>query len=166
MMEVHPAYAFVRDVCARHPATANEVFQVSLDLRYAKLWVDISAHELPGQDTVYLLARESEGRDIQAVVPVSMDSDVSVARLTALFEGIAAQHPEHARPFCVNLAVVATDSTVVYYRLFDVLVPPKEDKFGLAAVRAAAGGASAAAHPTTTTMPAVAAAAAAETSAR
>jgi len=40
---------------------------------------------------------------------------------------------------------VATDSTTVYYRIFDVLVPPKEDKYGLKAAKATAAAASLAA---------------------
>lgn len=45
----------------------------------------------------------------------------------------------------IYLSVVATDSTTVYYRIFDVLVPPKEDKYGLKAAKATAAAASLAA---------------------
>ncbi|XP_078515345.1 tRNA-splicing endonuclease subunit Sen15 [Lissotriton helveticus] len=127
-----------RDWIQRHPkflemmalnvASSTDVyttFLVYLDLVEGRNWHEVRYKALRDLQLICLCAREKEGQCPQVVVPTSIGISYSHERIQHIMERTRSLEAEEGAPSSVVLAIVASDSTVVYYRLTEGFVTPE-----------------------------------------
>ncbi|KAI8590946.1 Sen15 protein-domain-containing protein [Geranomyces variabilis] len=100
-------------------------FAVYLDLLLAKEFADAQPIHVPRISRIVLLVWRDRGGEEEIVVPMTKQESWSVKSLGSTF---AALHDIRPELESLVLAIVASDSTVVYYRIHKGLVPPVEEK--------------------------------------
>lgn len=95
------------------------------DLTEVKLWYDVTVHAC--QQLIYFLAREHAKDDNIYVVPISAQEPLSPLKIDDLFRTVATNQTKPHQNNRVILALVDTDTTVVYYNLYTGIQPPTEE---------------------------------------
>ncbi|XP_044295252.1 tRNA-splicing endonuclease subunit Sen15 [Varanus komodoensis] len=109
-------------------------FLVYLDLLEVRNWHEVSYFGLPEFQLVGLCGREREAEDAQAVLPTPAHVPFSHERLRQIMKGVYALPDLSLSPPCsIILAIVESDSTIVYYKLTDGFVMPDPPEDGEAA---------------------------------
>ncbi|XP_069497172.1 tRNA-splicing endonuclease subunit Sen15 [Ambystoma mexicanum] len=100
-------------------------FLVYLDLLEARNWHEVRYKVLRDLQQICLYAREKEGQSCQVVVPTSVNNSYSHERISRIMMRTREVEDDEDTPSSVVLAVVASDSTVVYYKLTEGFVVPE-----------------------------------------
>lgn len=100
-------------------------FLVYLDLLEGRSWHEVKHVGLAELQLVCLHAREREQGDLQVMVPIPADVLVSHERLREIMKKAALPHDDPDTPLSITLAIVETDSTIVYYKMTDGFVLPE-----------------------------------------
>ncbi|TPX71821.1 hypothetical protein SpCBS45565_g00769 [Spizellomyces sp. 'palustris'] len=147
-MEKHPLYEKFARECPDAPQKVRWLsFQVYLDVVLAKEWANVHAKFCKSLEKIVLLARRELEEEAEIIVPMTEAESWSVSSVSILFSELfemslepssdlersmlAFSHPgekELTLYHSLVLAVMSTDSTVVYYRIYNGLVPPEEEK--------------------------------------
>ncbi|KAL8178129.1 UNVERIFIED_CONTAM: tRNA-splicing endonuclease subunit Sen15 [Gekko kuhli] len=96
-------------------------FLVYLDLLEARNWHEVSYVGLAEFQLVCLRGREREGEDLQVVVPTPAHVSFSHERMRQIMRRT---HTVSDSPMSITLAIVESDSTIVYYKLTDGFAMP------------------------------------------
>ncbi|XP_013409348.1 tRNA-splicing endonuclease subunit Sen15-like [Lingula anatina] len=118
----HPKYKEMMSHGFNNSDQALQAMLVYLDLCEAKQWAKVSLHPCSELKMIFLTAQESE-RDGQAhlMLPIGNDAELNIAQMKQYIDHI--KHPSVECP-SLTLAIVASDSTILYYKITDGLVPP------------------------------------------
>uniref|UniRef100_A0A4W3K1D0 tRNA splicing endonuclease subunit 15 n=1 Tax=Callorhinchus milii TaxID=7868 RepID=A0A4W3K1D0_CALMI len=88
----------------------------------ARNWKDVTCRGSAELQLVYLLGFPAEQEKVHVVVPMPVHMTLSHARIRRIMESTCNQSEQQA--LFIILAIVDSDSTVVYYRLTDGFVVP------------------------------------------
>ncbi|XP_064396052.1 uncharacterized protein LOC135343046 isoform X3 [Halichondria panicea] len=112
-------------------------------MRYAcirvKLWHAVHIHGNRDLQMVTFSGQKAENDSLSDILPLPASTELSMERIKHYFAALHPQashmEPEPSRmeegPFCelipkLTLALVDSDSTVVYYNVFNGMQPPKD----------------------------------------
>ncbi|NXP49727.1 SEN15 endonuclease, partial [Heliornis fulica] len=110
-------------------AQVYAAFVVYLDLLEGRNWYEVKHAGVEELQLVCLHAREREQESLQVMVPVPAHILLSHERIREIMEKASLPQDDPDTPLSVTLAIVESDSTVVYYKATDgfVLPDPPED---------------------------------------
>ncbi|SPO36957.1 uncharacterized protein PSFLO_02429 [Pseudozyma flocculosa] len=144
----HPSYPFVSTLCDRYPAQSAPLFQTYLDLKHAAAWSELEPVELlppspPSPAAVPSIKGDTNRSDLspselidatlsslQTILPVHVSQQLSPRLFSNIFDILdhqqATRDPALPRleTQSLLLALMASDSTLVYYVLSRGLVKP------------------------------------------
>ncbi|KAG8132856.1 hypothetical protein E2320_010698 [Naja naja] len=87
-------------------------------------WHEVSFTGLAEFQLVCLHGREKETEPLQIVVPTPAQVSFSHERLRQIMKSTGTMQAKPDSPLSITLAIVETDSTIVYYKLTDGFVIP------------------------------------------
>ncbi|NXN99794.1 SEN15 endonuclease, partial [Rhinopomastus cyanomelas] len=99
-------------------------FIVYLDLLEARNWHEVKHVGVAELQLVCLHAREKEQEAFQVMVPVPVHVLLSPDRMREILMKAALPPDNPDTPLSVTLAIVESDSTIVYYKMTDGFVMP------------------------------------------
>uniref|UniRef100_A0A8B9SNY8 tRNA splicing endonuclease subunit 15 n=1 Tax=Anas platyrhynchos TaxID=8839 RepID=A0A8B9SNY8_ANAPL len=100
-------------------------FLVYLDLLEGRNWHEVKHVGVAELQLICLHAREKELDSLQVMVPVPVDISLSHERLREIMKKASLPCDNPDTPLSVTLAIVESDSTVVYYKMTDGFVIPE-----------------------------------------
>ncbi|NXK97020.1 SEN15 endonuclease, partial [Formicarius rufipectus] len=100
-------------------------FLVYLDLLEGRNWHEVRPVGVAELQLVCLQARAAEQEGLQVMVPVPAHVLMSPERLREILQKASLPAEDPHTPPSVTLAVVETDSTIVYYKMTDGFVMPE-----------------------------------------
>ncbi|OXB84328.1 UNVERIFIED_CONTAM: hypothetical protein H355_007211 [Colinus virginianus] len=121
-MAAHPTFTAMMALDISDSSQIYAAFLVYLDLLEGRNWHEVKHVGLAELQLVCLHAREREQGDLQVMVPIPADVLVSHERLREIMKKAALPHDD---PLSITLAIVETDSTIVYYKMTDGFVLPE-----------------------------------------
>ncbi|KAJ1173045.1 hypothetical protein NDU88_004887 [Pleurodeles waltl] len=121
----HPKFLEMMALNAANSTDVYTTFLVYLDLVEGRNWHEVRYKALRDLQVICLCAREKEGQCPQVVVPTSIGMSYSHERIQHIMARTRNLEGDADVPSSVVLAIVASDSTVVYYRLTEGLVMPE-----------------------------------------
>ncbi|XP_060630477.2 tRNA-splicing endonuclease subunit Sen15 [Anolis sagrei] len=124
-LEVHPAFTKMMSLDVADSSGVYAAFLVYLDLLEVRNWHEVSYFGLGELQLVCLRGREKEDEDLQMVVPTPVHISFSHERMRQIMKSAWALEDEAPPSLAITLAVVETDSTIVYYKLTDGFVTPE-----------------------------------------
>ncbi|EIM80789.1 uncharacterized protein STEHIDRAFT_67816 [Stereum hirsutum FP-91666 SS1] len=116
-METHPSFAAVSGILSKYPRAAGVVYQAYNDLLYTQQWADLEIVELSHCQRAGFRGRRPESEKPSCVVPCSLAESLSIAWLKSAYAELG--DPEE-----IFLAILADDSSIVYYKLSKGLTKP------------------------------------------
>ncbi|NWR92961.1 SEN15 endonuclease, partial [Furnarius figulus] len=99
-------------------------FLVYLDLLEGRNWHEVKHVGVAELQLVCLHARAREQEGLQVMVPVPAHILISHERLREILKKASLPPEDPDTPLSVTLAIVETDSTIVYYKMTDGFVMP------------------------------------------
>ncbi|POI26862.1 hypothetical protein CIB84_009388 [Bambusicola thoracicus] len=124
-MATHPTFTAMMSLDISDSSQIYAAFLVYLDLLEGRSWHEVKHVGLAELQLVCLHAREREQGDLQVMVPIPADVLVSHERLREIMKKAALPHEDPDTPLSITLAIVETDSTIVYYKMTDGFVLPE-----------------------------------------
>ena len=130
--EQHPKYLQIKsygyDVCLR------EAILIYLDLIEAKHWFDVELCRCDAIKNVYIVGRPLKKCQIELVVPVASSNFLTHEKLHEIITEVCKAYNGSglgekfgtSEAKSVYFAIMDSNSTVVYYKMTDGLVPPDE----------------------------------------
>ncbi|KAL5484574.1 hypothetical protein EMCRGX_G021099 [Ephydatia muelleri] len=120
----HPKFTNIKSQNTLQRSAAVHAYR---DLTEVKSWHDVTVQSC--EQLVYLLAREHAEDENVCVVPTPAQDPLSPLKIDDLFKTLAQTTSQTERPqtFRLILALVDTDTTVVYYNLYNGIQPPIEE---------------------------------------
>ncbi|XP_078263934.1 tRNA-splicing endonuclease subunit Sen15 [Rhinoraja longicauda] len=115
----HPAFVGMMALDIGDSSQVYTAFLVFLDLVEARNWKDMTYKGSKELDLVYLQGCPGEEEEAKVVVPLPVHKTISHEGIRRIMECVCYQSK---REF--TLAIVDSDSTVVYYQLTDGFVVP------------------------------------------
>ncbi|XP_032082726.1 tRNA-splicing endonuclease subunit Sen15 [Thamnophis elegans] len=123
-MSTHPTFTNMMSLKVADSRGVYAAFLVYLDLLEVRNWHEVSFTGLAEFQLVCLHGREKEDEPLQVVVPTPAQVSFSHERLRQIMKSSGAVQAKPDSPLSITLAIVETDSTIVYYKLTDGLVMP------------------------------------------
>ncbi|KAI3617801.1 hypothetical protein CBS9595_003710 [Malassezia furfur] len=134
----HAAHSAIDPMAQAYPAQAAALFQTYVDLRYAASWRDLRVIEIVrdasgdartfgARGWALICGTAPQATQPQAVLPMSIEQTFDTAMYVAhspRFSSVFAQLPDDVAASHLLLAMMSSDSTVVYYKLSQGLVKP------------------------------------------
>uniref|UniRef100_A0A663M8C0 tRNA splicing endonuclease subunit 15 n=1 Tax=Athene cunicularia TaxID=194338 RepID=A0A663M8C0_ATHCN len=105
-------------------AQIYSAFVVYLDLLEGRNWHEVKHVGVAELQLVCLHAREREQDSLQVMVPVPVHISLSHERIREIMKKASLPQDDPDTPLSVTLAIVESDSTVVYYKMTDGFVTP------------------------------------------
>uniref|UniRef100_A0A5F9CTE4 tRNA-splicing endonuclease subunit Sen15 domain-containing protein n=1 Tax=Oryctolagus cuniculus TaxID=9986 RepID=A0A5F9CTE4_RABIT len=99
-------------------------FLVFLDLMESKSWHEVNCVGLPELQLICLVGTEIEGEGLQTIVPTPVTASLSHNRIREILQASRKLRGDPDLPMSFTLAIVESDSTIVYYRLTDGFTLP------------------------------------------
>ncbi|XP_042530593.1 tRNA-splicing endonuclease subunit Sen15 isoform X3 [Dipodomys spectabilis] len=99
-------------------------FLVYLDLMESKSWHEVNCVGLPELQLICLVGTEIEGEGLQTVVPTPVSASLSHHRIREILKASRKLQGDPDLPMSFTLAIVESDSTIVYYKLTDGFMLP------------------------------------------
>ncbi|NWU95427.1 SEN15 endonuclease, partial [Upupa epops] len=99
-------------------------FIVYLDLLEGRNWHEVKHIGVAELQLVCLHAREKQHEGFQVMVPVPVHVPLSPDRMREIIKKAALPPDDPDTPLSVTLAIVESDSTIVYYKMTDGFVMP------------------------------------------
>lgn len=106
-------------------------FLVYLDLMESKSWHEVNCVGLPDLQLICLLGTEIEGEGVQTVVPTPINASLSHNRIREILKASRKLQGDPDLPMSFTLAIVESDSTIVYYKLTDGFMLPDPQNISL-----------------------------------
>ncbi|KAH9810536.1 Sen15 protein-domain-containing protein [Melampsora americana] len=114
----------IRSIGKKYPLQSAALIQAYSDLSAAQQWVDLRIQDcyMDFNQTKFVLLRgKPNSKDNERIIyPISLNQITNFKTLKDLFKHI--QNPTEK----ILLAIVSTDSSIVYYELASGIVSPKE----------------------------------------
>nr|XP_020839942.1 tRNA-splicing endonuclease subunit Sen15 [Phascolarctos cinereus] len=123
-MTSHPQFLEMLELDVADTSQVYTAFLVYLDLLEGRNWHEVKSVGLPELQLLCLHGREKEGERLQIVVPTSVHASFSHERIREIMTHACKLQVEPDSPMSITLAVVESDSTIVYYKLTDGFVMP------------------------------------------
>ncbi|XP_053549828.1 tRNA-splicing endonuclease subunit Sen15 [Bombina bombina] len=126
------AHPRLREMLALDVADSTHVhtaFLVYMDLLEVRNWHDVQIFGSSELHLIYLIGKEKEDHLPQAIVPTPVSTSYSHERIQQMMKVICEQEEKQTAPASLLLAVVESDSTIVYYKLTDGFVMPDPPDF-------------------------------------
>ncbi|XP_071820538.1 tRNA-splicing endonuclease subunit Sen15-like isoform X2 [Apostichopus japonicus] len=116
--------------------SVHAAFTVYLDLCEAKTWWNVSVHPCQELQMVYITGKPVKKAHMKTVLPVLAQEEISVERMDTFLKFIKplstnekcegdGDKSQEEKAHVITLAVVDTDSTIVYYNISNHLQQPK-----------------------------------------
>ncbi|XP_035871806.1 tRNA-splicing endonuclease subunit Sen15 isoform X2 [Phyllostomus discolor] len=133
-MGTHPKYLEMMELDIGDATQVYIAFLVYLDLMESKSWHEVNCVGLPDLQLICLVGTEIEGEGLQTVVPTSIHASLSHNRIREILKASRKLQGDPDLPMSFTLAIVESDSTVVYYRLTDgFMLPDPQARLALTA---------------------------------
>nr|XP_025956888.1 tRNA-splicing endonuclease subunit Sen15 [Dromaius novaehollandiae] len=123
-MVAHPTFTEMMSLDISDSAQIYAAFLVYLDLLEGRNWHEVKYVGLAELQLICLHAREREVDSQQVVVPVPVHISLSHERIREILQKASLPQDKPDTPQSVTLAIVESDSTVVYYKMTDGFVMP------------------------------------------
>ncbi|XP_028936537.1 tRNA-splicing endonuclease subunit Sen15 [Ornithorhynchus anatinus] len=129
-MTSHPQFVEMQELEVADSSQVYTAFLVYLDLLEGRNWHEVKCVGLAEVQLICLYGQEKEEESFQAVVPMSVHASLSHERIREIMTHACKLQQEPDSPMSITLAIVESDSTIVYYRLTDgfVIPEPPEDE--------------------------------------
>ncbi|XP_070532022.1 tRNA-splicing endonuclease subunit Sen15-like isoform X1 [Ptychodera flava] len=136
----HPKYTEMMSYGFEDKLQLRIAFLSYLDLCEAKNWWNVEIHPCHKLGMVFISGKQNKKGDLQLVLPISANTPLSNERLHEFTANVRLSDDEtegqnvetepesESKAHCVVLAVSDSDSTTVYYRISDSLIPPDPPK--------------------------------------
>ncbi|KAL4219290.1 hypothetical protein ACF0H5_021870 [Mactra antiquata] len=118
----HPVYKDILDYESTDKLQSHIAFMVYMQLCEDKSWWNVSTHYCEEESTVFLSGHASKSKPREIILPISVDTKISQAIITKWMEKI--KLPDYETRGMI-LAISGNDSSTVFYKLTDGLVPPE-----------------------------------------
>ncbi|XP_072367696.1 tRNA-splicing endonuclease subunit Sen15 isoform X1 [Scyliorhinus torazame] len=115
----HPTYTEMMALDIADSTQVYTAFLVLLDLLEARNWKDVTYKGSEELQLVYLQGCPGEQEEMEVVVPMPVQMTLSHERIRRIMECVCDQNEKE-----LTLAIVDSDSTVVYYQLTNGFVVP------------------------------------------
>lgn len=130
----HPKYAEFKRFASVSPIHATVAWQVYIDLIEVKGWLDVRVHHSEQLQLTYLSACENKSAQREVVFPVGPRAALNMAKITTYFASLVATLNTEAvdgdtvgcKEDSLTMAIVDSDSTSSYYRIYAGLRAPPE----------------------------------------
>ncbi|KAK7094748.1 tRNA-splicing endonuclease subunit Sen15-like [Littorina saxatilis] len=103
-------------------AKARLAFHVYLNLAEVRGWRDVKLHFCKKLQTPFVTGRPTLGGDLEAAFPMAMEDSLTHQQIQSLFSSLSADDHSFNR---VMLAVCASDTSIVYYKVSNDIVKPE-----------------------------------------
>ncbi|XP_066481684.1 tRNA-splicing endonuclease subunit Sen15 [Tiliqua scincoides] len=123
-LATHPTLTRMMSLNAADSSSVYAAFLVYLDLLEARNWHEVSYIGLAEFQLVCLHGREREAEDLQVVVPTPVHVSFSHERIRQIMKKVHTGEDKPDSSLSFMLAIVESDSTIVYYKLTDGFVTP------------------------------------------
>ncbi|KAI6063892.1 hypothetical protein LUU34_00109000 [Aix galericulata] len=124
-MAAHPVFTEMMSLDISDSSQIYAAFLVYLDLLEGRNWHEVNHVGVAELQLICLHAREKELDSLQVMVPVPVDISLSHERLREIMKKASLPCDNPDTPLSVTLAIVESDSTVVYYKMTDGFVIPE-----------------------------------------
>uniref|UniRef100_A0A2K5IF77 tRNA-splicing endonuclease subunit SEN15 n=1 Tax=Colobus angolensis palliatus TaxID=336983 RepID=A0A2K5IF77_COLAP len=118
-MGTHPKYLEMMELDIGDATQVYIAFLVYLDLMESKSWHEVNCVGLPELQLICLVGTEIEGEGLQTVVPTPITASLSHNRIREILKASRKLQGDPDLPMSFTLAIVESDSTIVYYKLTD-----------------------------------------------
>uniref|UniRef100_A0A667HQW0 tRNA-splicing endonuclease subunit SEN15 n=1 Tax=Lynx canadensis TaxID=61383 RepID=A0A667HQW0_LYNCA len=123
-MGTHPKYLEMMELDIGDASQVYIAFLVYLDLMESKSWHEVNCVGLPDLQLICLVGTEIEGEGLQTVVPTPISASLSHNRIREILKASRKLQGDPDLPMSFTLAIVESDSTIVYYKLTDGFMLP------------------------------------------
>ncbi|CAO1620647.1 unnamed protein product [Sympodiomycopsis kandeliae] len=137
-LQTHPCYPDVRELCHQYPQQAGPLFHSYVDLTNVANWSGVSTVDLkPSTETSIpsngigsgwgaLQGKRPDGKRHEIVIPCHVTDNMCTAFFDTIFASIDSidSHQQQIEAGHILLAILSSDSTVVYYKLARGLIKP------------------------------------------
>ncbi|XP_040841705.1 tRNA-splicing endonuclease subunit Sen15 [Ochotona curzoniae] len=120
----HPKYVEMMELGIGDAAQVHVAFLVYLDLMESKSWHEVSCVGLRELQLLCLVGTEIQGEGLQTIVPTRVTASLSHNRIREILKASRKLRGDPDLPMSFTLAIVESDSTIVYYRLTDGFTLP------------------------------------------
>ncbi|XP_058699361.1 tRNA-splicing endonuclease subunit Sen15 [Poecile atricapillus] len=121
---IHPAFTEMMALDVSDSTQVYAAFLVYLDLLEGRNWHEVQPVGVEELQLVCLHARAKEQEALQVMVPVPAHILISHERLREILKKASLPAEDPGTLVSVTLAIVETDSTIVYYKMTDGFVMP------------------------------------------
>ncbi|KAM6217289.1 tRNA-splicing endonuclease subunit Sen15 [Rhynchocyon petersi] len=125
-MGTHPKYLEMMELDIGDATQVYIAFLVYLDLMESKSWHEVNCVGLPELQLICLVGTEIEGEGLQTIVPIPISASLSHNRIREILKASRKLQGDPDLPMSFTLAIVESDSTIVYYRLTDGFILPDQ----------------------------------------
>lgn len=108
------------------PVAATVAFQVYIDICESKNWLDVEVQHHEARQFTYFTGKEHELAAAEIVIPMSVHAALPMETLHAFYDELPNPAGGSAQPASFTVAIMESDSTNVYYRLYKGIRPPNE----------------------------------------
>ncbi|XP_012877192.1 PREDICTED: uncharacterized protein LOC105989609 [Dipodomys ordii] len=126
-----PAYLEMMELDIGDATQVYIAFLVYLDLMESKSWHEVNCVGLPELQLICLVGTEIEGEGLQTVVPTPVSASLSHNRIREILKASRKLQGNPDLPMSFTLAIVESDSTIVYYKLTDGFMLPDPQNISL-----------------------------------
>ncbi|XP_045143612.1 tRNA-splicing endonuclease subunit Sen15-like [Echinops telfairi] len=128
----HPKYLEMMELdIGEGTAHVYITFLVYLDLMESKSWHEVNCVGLPALQLICLVGTEIEGEGSQTIVPTPISASLSHKRIRELITASRKLQSDPDLPMSFTLAIVESDSTIVYSKLTDGFMLPDPKNISL-----------------------------------
>uniref|UniRef100_A0A8C5U7Y0 tRNA splicing endonuclease subunit 15 n=1 Tax=Malurus cyaneus samueli TaxID=2593467 RepID=A0A8C5U7Y0_9PASS len=121
---IHPTFTEMMSLDVSDSTQVYAAFLVYLDLLEGRNWHEVQPVGVAELQLVCLHGRAREHEGLQVMVPVPAHILISHERLREILKKASLPPQEPDTLVSVTLAIVETDSTIVYYKMTDGIVMP------------------------------------------
>ncbi|XP_034876172.1 tRNA-splicing endonuclease subunit Sen15-like [Mirounga leonina] len=130
-MGSHPKYLEMMELDIGDASQVYIAFLVYLDLMESKSWYEVNCVGLPDLQLICLVGTEIEGEGLQTVVPTPISASLSRNRIREVLKASRKLQGDPDLPMSFTLAIVESDSTIVYYKLTEGFMLPDPQNISL-----------------------------------
>ncbi|XP_037762882.1 tRNA-splicing endonuclease subunit Sen15 isoform X1 [Chelonia mydas] len=123
-MATHPKLTEMMSLDVADSTQVYAAFLVYLDLLEGRNWHEVTCVGLAELQLICLRGHEREAENLQIVVPTPVHMPFTHQRLREIMKKACIPQDGTDSPLSVILAIVESDSTVVYYKLTDGFIMP------------------------------------------
>ncbi|XP_075473017.1 tRNA-splicing endonuclease subunit Sen15 [Ascaphus truei] len=120
----HPRFREMMALDVADSAQVYAAFLVYMDLLEVRNWHEVQIFGSPELHLIYLRGREKEEQKSQVVIPTPVSVSHSHERIQQIMKVTCTTEDQQNPPISILLAVLESDSTIVYYKLADAFVIP------------------------------------------